>query len=225
MKKKYFCQFLLTFFLLPFFVSAQNEVRGKVTDAVTGLALNRISVFIPDLNRGDISDSTGSFRISNLPSGRYAVIASAIGYSSQIFSVAVSGFTIKDFSLKHSMAELKAVIVTGVISAQDNNNVPFPVSTFSHQDLLQESYTNVIDAISKIPGVSAITDGQSISKPVIRGMGYNRVVTVADGVSQQGQQWGDEFGIEVDPDAVNQRGNSKGPRFTCIWIRRHQWCN
>jgi iron complex outermembrane recepter protein len=211
MEKKYLFQIVLTFFLLPVFVSAQNELRGKVTEANTGVVLDRISVFIPDLNRGDISDSAGTFRISNLPSGQYTVIASAIGFSSEIFSVTINQTTTKDFSLRHSSAELKAVVVTGVLSAQDNNNVPFPVSTFSHQDLLQESYTNVIDAISKIPGVSAITDGQSISKPVIRGMGYNRVVTVADGVSQQGQQWGDEFGIEVDPDAVNRVEILKGP--------------
>jgi iron complex outermembrane receptor protein len=46
---------------------------------------------------------------------------------------------------------------------------------------------------------------------IIRGMGYNRIVTVADGVTQQGQQWGDEFGIELDPDAVNRVEVLKGP--------------
>jgi iron complex outermembrane receptor protein len=70
---------------------------------------------------------------------------------------------------------------------------------------------NVIDAISKVPGVSAISDGQSISKPVIRGLGYNRVVTVNDGVIQQDQAWFDEFGIEVDPDAVERVEILKGP--------------
>jgi iron complex outermembrane recepter protein len=202
---------LLGIVLLPEMMVAQNELLGKVTEAGTRNPINGISVFIPDLNRGAISDSAGNFRIVNLPSGQYLVFASAIGFSSQIFYVAFDHVTVKDFSLTHSSAELKAVVVTGLLSAQDNSNVPFPVSTFSHQDLLQESYTNVIDAISKIPGVSAITDGQSISKPVVRGMGYNRVVTVADGVSQQGQQWGDEFGIEVDPDAVNRVEILKGP--------------
>ncbi len=62
-----------------------------------------------------------------------------------------------------------------------------------------------------MPGVSGITDGQSISKPVIRGLGYNRVVTVNDGVPQEGQQWGDEFGIEVDPNSVDRVEVLKGP--------------
>jgi iron complex outermembrane receptor protein len=78
-------------------------------------------------------------------------------------------------------------------------------------DLLQNSSTNVIDAITKAPGVSAITDGQSISKPVIRGLGYNRVLTVNDGVEQVDQAWFDEFGIEADPNAVNRYEILKGP--------------
>ena len=76
---------------------------------------------------------------------------------------------------------------------------------------MQNSSTNVIDAITKVPGVSAITDGQSISKPVIRGLGYNRVLTINDGVEQVDQAWFDEFGIEADPDAVNRYEILKGP--------------
>ena len=69
----------------------------------------------------------------------------------------------------------------------------------------------MIDAITKTPGVSAMTDGQSITKPVIRGLGYNRVLTVNDGVEQMDQAWFDEFGIEADPDAVQRYEILKGP--------------
>ena len=75
----------------------------------------------------------------------------------------------------------------------------------------QHSSTNVIDAIATTPGVSAITDGQSIGKPIIRGLGYNRVLTINDGVEQVDQPWFDEFGIEADPDAVNRYEILKGP--------------
>ena len=63
--------------------------------------------------------------------------------------------------------------------------------------------TNIIDAIAHQPGVSQITTGSGISKPVIRGLGYNRVVVVNDGIRQEGQQWGDEHGIEIDPASVH----------------------
>jgi len=56
-----------------------------------------------------------------------------------------------------------------------------------------------------------MSNGQSIAKPVIRGLGYNRVLTVVDGVEQVDQQWFDEFGIEADPDAVERYEILKGP--------------
>ena len=186
MRKQYTNQLTLAILLCSSAAFAQNELKGKITDAITGISLGAISIFIPDLNRGGITDTSGNFKIEHLPSGQYSVLASAVGFSSQIFSVSINLITVKNLSFQHSSASLKAVVVTGVLNAQDNRNVPFPVSTFSHQDLMEESYTNVIDAISKIPGVSAITDGQSIAKPVIRGMGYNRVVTIDNGMLTSG---------------------------------------
>jgi iron complex outermembrane receptor protein len=59
--------------------------------------------------------------------------------------------------------------------------------------------------------VSQITTGGAISKPVIRGLGYNRVVVINDGIRQEGQQWGDEHGIEVDGASVHSVEILKGP--------------
>jgi iron complex outermembrane receptor protein len=71
--------------------------------------------------------------------------------------------------------------------------------------------TNLIDALSKTPGVSQISTGPAVSKPSIRGLGYNRVVVVNDGIRQEGQQWGDEHGIEIDEYNVTKAEILKGP--------------
>ena len=42
-------------------------------------------------------------------------------------------------------------------------------------------------------------------------MGYNRVLMVNDGVRQEGQQWGDEHGIEIDDYSVQRIEVLKGP--------------
>jgi len=106
---------------------------------------------------------------------------------------------------------LKEVIVTGVIAATEKQKTPFSITSVSNKILLENSATNVIDAIAKVPGVAAMTEGQSISKPVIRGLGYNRVLVINDGVQQVGQYWFDEFGIEADPNAVYKYEILKGP--------------
>ncbi len=61
------------------------------------------------------------------------------------------------------------------------------------------------------PGVSQVTTGAGISKPVIRGLGWNRVVVISDGIRQEGQQWGDEHGIEVDAQGISSVEILKGP--------------
>ena len=56
-----------------------------------------------------------------------------------------------------------------------------------------------------------MTTGPNVSKPFIRGLGFNRILTLYDGVRQEGQQWGDEHGIEVDENTVDHVEVVKGP--------------
>lgn len=107
--------------------------------------------------------------------------------------------------------ELNEVVVTGLTGESRMKEMPAPISIVTSHDLQATTSTNIIDAIARQPGVSQITTGSGISKPVIRGLGYNRVAVVNDGIRQEGQQWGDEHGIEVDPQSVNSVEILKGP--------------
>ena len=106
---------------------------------------------------------------------------------------------------------LNEVTVTGVTGDTKLKHATAPVSIVSPQVLRATASTNIIDAIAHQPGVSQLTTGGSISKPIIRGLGYNRVVVMSEGVRQEGQQWGDEHGIEVDGSSVNSVEILKGP--------------
>ena len=107
--------------------------------------------------------------------------------------------------------DLNEVVVTGLTGESRLKEMPAPVSIISKTELQSTASTNIIDAIARQPGVSQITTGGAISKPVIRGLGYNRVAVVNDGIRQEGQQWGDEHGIEVDAQTVGQVEILKGP--------------
>ena len=107
--------------------------------------------------------------------------------------------------------QLNELMVTGVTGDTKLKHVTAPVSIVSPQTLRATTSTNIIDAIAQQPGVSQLTTGGSISKPIIRGLGYNRVVVMSEGVRQEGQQWGDEHGVEVDASSVNSVEILKGP--------------
>ena len=107
--------------------------------------------------------------------------------------------------------KLNELVVTGVTGDTKLKNSTAPISLISPQELHATSSTNIIDAIARQPGMSQLSTGAGIAKPIIRGLGYNRVVVMSDGVRQEGQQWGDEHGVEVDGSAVNSVEILKGP--------------
>ena len=114
-----------------------------------------------------------------------------------------------DVFYKH--LELEETVVTGLAGDTKMKEMPAPVSVVRPADLAARAGGNIISAIAAEPGVSEITTGGGISKPVIRGMGFTRVVVVSDGIRQEGQQWGDEHGIEVDGAGVHSVEILKGP--------------
>lgn len=110
-----------------------------------------------------------------------------------------------------SCVHLKEITVTGLTGSTHIKQIPSPISIINPEFLKTHQYTNIIDIIAKQPGISQITTGNGISKPIIRGLGYNRVLVVNDGIRQEGQQWGDEHGVEIDAQNVHSIEILKGP--------------
>lgn len=188
-----------------------SSFSGRVTDAKTGKPITAASVYITDIKSGSATDGNGYFIIRNIPQGVHLVEVSHIGYTGVAESIDFTGDVKKDFSLGESILENNAVIVTGVSGATQLRKVPFAVSVLRRQDFFQTTSPNIIESLTKTGGVSTLATGPAISKPVIRGLGYNRIVTINDGVRQEGQQWGDEHGIEIDEASVNKIEVLKGP--------------
>ena len=99
----------------------------------------------------------------------------------------------------------------GLTGKQRMKDSPIAFSVISPQKLHLSSGTNLVDIISRQPGMSQISTGAGIGKPVIRGLGYNRIVVVDQGIRQEGQQWGDEHGLEIDAQGVHSVEILKGP--------------
>ena len=190
---------------------AQNELSGMIRDAADSSSLAGVSLYIPDLKIGAMTDEKGMYKIPNVPKGTFLVEVNYLGYATQNREIETEKSAVANFVMRKSSREFKEVVITGVSSATEQQTNPIPVSVVTHQEMLEHSAGNIIDAVAMAPGVSQITEGPAISKPVIRGLGYNRVVVVNDGIRQEGQQWGDEFGIEIDESSVDKVEILRGP--------------
>ncbi|HEY0677424.1 MAG TPA: TonB-dependent receptor [Chitinophagaceae bacterium] len=195
----------------PAFRIQRNSFSGKVTDAATGLPLAAATVYFTDLKIGAATSAEGNFVFNGVPAGKHLLEVSFVGYASVSEYIIIRGEVKKDFTLTAEVVERNEVVVTGLSASTQARRTATPITTMRRQDLLRTASINLVDAISRQPGVAQLSTGPAIAKPVIRGLGYNRVITIHDGVRQEGQQWGDEHGLEIDEYSVSKIEILKGP--------------
>ncbi len=214
MKRVHLLLSLLLCLFFPFlsFASSLAEVRGKVVDASTHSPLSGATIYITDLKAYTTTNDQGEFILKNVPAkGKFLLEVRFIGYKTHSEAIDLSGQNNLTISLYPSIIESAEVVITGAPFSSKNKTNSLSVVTIGKTNLLQAGGSNLVDAIAKVPGVSQVSTGGAISKPIIRGLGYNRVLTMVDGAREESQQWGDEHGIEVDQFAAARIEILKGP--------------
>ncbi len=190
---------------------AQFTVSGTIKDSETGDPLIGATVYFPDLHKGTTCDINGRFSIGQVPKGSFNAAFGFIGYTTKVLHLHIAADTVIHIALAPDLKEMREVIVTGLSQATELKLSPMPAMLTNRQHLFRVPGTNLIDAISSQPGIAQMTTGPAIAKPVIRGLGSSRVLTLYNGLRQEGQQWGDEHGIEVDEFSIDKVEIIKGP--------------
>ena len=193
-----------------FSIHAQNNLlEGTIKDALTKEAIQHCHVKWGKFKT--VTDKEGKFvfNLTDAPQATF-IICAYIGYFSDTFMVDDS--KTKLFFLQPKVNTTQEITVSGVSKATFINENPIAISLVTSKAIEQANETNIIDVLTKnVVGLNAVKTGPNISKPFIRGLGYNRVLTLYDGVRQEGQQWGDEHGIEVDAYHIEKAEVIKGP--------------
>ncbi len=190
---------LLSFFLLtiPLSLFAQS-LSGSIIDE-DSQALPGVQVYIPLLERGTVSDPDGKYLIENLPEGAIHIEFRFIGYVTQKETVILQGDDSHklDIILRETTLHAHEVVVER--DRIDIRSATMSVSVVDGRELDLTRGQSLASIIKDQAGVTVISTGPSIQKPVIRGLHSQRVTVVNSGVSQEGQQWGGEHAPEIDP--------------------------
>ncbi len=190
---------------------AQSTLKGIIKDKQTNEVLPGAVLYFPDLKISSVTKADGTFEIKNLPPVKALLQVRLLSYQTVIKTIDLSTTASVSVEMEQSHIEANEIVVTGVSKATEARRNPVPIVSIDQKYLEQNTATNVIDAIAKVPGVNVLSTGPNVSKPYIRGLGYNRVLTLFDGVRQEGQQWGDEHGIEIDQFLIDRIEVIKGP--------------
>ena len=203
---------VLIFFVLFLFikVNAQNQIKGKVTD-VNNEPLIGASVFLPELNKGTITNQAGEYLISNIPNGKIKIQFSFVGYNTEMKTIDITQPENKvNTILTIAIIQSQEVVITGgYVSSQHENAVKIDV--LKNKDIALSGTPNFMESLTKVPGVDMITKGQGVSKPVIRGLSMNDVLVMNNGVRIENYQFSENHPLGIDDNDVERVEIIKGP--------------
>jgi len=205
----------LLLLLCPIAGFSQSNLRtitGSIKDHNTQQPINSYSVNQQNTKNSTSSNNKGTFSLTINPEGsKTSLIVQALGYQTDTIFVQANQdhYTLY---LTPKTSNLDEVVVTGATRATLIRENPISITPVSGKQIERTAESNIIDVLVKnVPGLKAVKTGPNISKPFIHGLGYNRVLTLYDGIRQEGQQYGDEHGIEIDDYNIEKAEVIKGP--------------
>lgn len=191
-------------------VSGQNSIYGTVLDE--NLDPYSGANILLNGSKGTVSDGEGAFVFRDVSGLRFSIRVSSVGYQ----EVVISGETDTvskglEIILTPALQELEEVSVNGNIDERIKRSESLSIRRVDEEFLREGRASTLMQTISSIPGINAVDVGTGISKPMIRGLGYYRVVVAQNGIKQEGQQWSNHHGVLIDQQAVSHVEIVKGP--------------
>lgn len=154
--------FLLCFFLLP----AQDRVTlsGDVSDSFSKETLLGVTILIPELNTGTVSNNYGFYSIT-VPTGDYTISVQYLGYQTLQFPLSLTENTKQDILLTPAAEELDEVILIDNTERVNIKKPEMSVNRLLSKTVLQTPAVfgepDVLKTIQLLPGVTSAGEGAS----------------------------------------------------------------
>lgn len=193
-----------------FTTSYSQSFTGTVLDKKDKKPILYAQVYFVDLKTGTTTDENGIFKIEHFNQKNIHIQITFVGYKLIDEIVNIDTTKEKTFYLEQGHFELEEVVVSVPTGRLQGENI-VSVEHKKINELQQTAPLTLAEAISNIPGVEQNTTGAGIGKPVIRGLSGNRIVTYAQGIRIENQQWGDEHGLGIGELGIESVEVIKGP--------------
>jgi iron complex outermembrane receptor protein len=193
--------FIFSIIVLQFHVAAQQQgcnlqIGGRVTDKEHEVLLSYATVYILELQTGAVCDDNALFAIGELCAGNYTLLISHLGCATDTVNIQLEKSVFLEFELNHQDSVLEVIQVH---VSMETYKGTLTTDYLEGKALEAIAGKSLGYALKDMNGLNTIQTGNSISKPVIHGLHSNRILIMNNGVRQEGQQWGNEHGPEIDP--------------------------
>ncbi len=196
-------------------VQAQGiKLTGHVTYKSVSIASAHVHVVgltDEDFLANTETDAEGHYTVYLPAVGDYQIIVDARGYREIIKNISIDGSRHDDIQLTEKYTQLNEVQVIDDAARYREQYSAMNIEVVSQQFLTQNRGGSLVQSLEKIPGLNMISIGAGQAKPMIRGLGFDRLLVMDKGVKHEAQQWGLDHGLEIDQYAVDQIEIIKGP--------------
>lgn len=191
-----------------------STVRGTVVDSETGAPVAGAQVRLVELERRVETHASGRFTFADVPAGTYTLAVRRIGYDGAAQSVTVSTESIVEItvSLTTAAIELPGIMVTGGLRAQESEYALQPSVALDGRDLDRNLGATLAETVAHETGIAAVSMGPATARPIIRGLGGDRVLLLEDGARTGDMSYSaPDHAVSVDPFSAERIEVVRGP--------------
>lgn len=160
-----------------------HRISGVVTDAQRAEPIAAAMVRVLELHRSELTHDDGTFELRGVPAGRYTLTVARIGFRpvSQELVVGADAPPALRIALTPAVVQLQRQVVTGSVTARTGEEVLSARSVLSDAALDRRLSATVAATLESQPGVAVSSVGGATARPVIRGLGGDRILVLEDG--------------------------------------------
>lgn len=188
------------------------QLRGRVVDNDL-VPVFGAGITLAPAGKTAVTDADGYFSFSGVWPGVQWITVSSLGYQPHISKISLREHVIQipDIVLHRSVTELGEVVVAESYSSRLQKKEPLTMEVVSATFIKRHLGGSLMQSLQRLPGIKTISIGSGSAKPLIRGLGFNQVVVIENGIKHEGQQWGADHGLEIDQYSVSSVEIIKGP--------------
>lgn len=215
MKYSFLFLFLLNLFFSGNVLADDSYVlSGTITDAITGEPISFAYVHVEELNRTSVADAAGKYEIKNMPAGNFTLSIHRIGYRTQTQEISIKeADEVINIQLRPTVLGSQSVDVVGQQEGLVGSNLEHASKKVLGADLRRNLGNTLSQTLSNLAGIDERSMGSAPGRPVIRGLGDERVLILQDGVrSGDVSAQSSDHAVTIDPISAQEVEIARGPQ-------------
>ncbi len=193
--------------------SSSFSITGIIFDADYHEPVSFAYVHLEELNRTAVSNIDGEFELKNVPKGTYTLTSHRIGYRTQSREIELSDANLNlTINLNPSVLSSEAIEIIGESEELSGAGLEHASKKVFGSDLRRNLGATLSETLAKLPGFDERSNGAAPGRPVIRGLGGERVMILQDGInSGDVSSQSSDHAVTIDPVSASEIEVARGP--------------